>query len=585
MRPAPNLGFLVLALSAALLLAMGCRETVTDSQLDSLDKGVNVGNAYDRHGKTEVLIYYANETAPSGEEATNYSRMIAALDKHPKTKFIAERLLKDTHLFPLIVDKETKDLKDNLCSRKNKTGTALIIFTNRGVRNGVIEYCRNGGEVKTLKYDYIGYLKKYATGMEGDFRAENNPLANLKSLERALEIVRWKFVPTRYLYNLVTKSHGNPTHFLIPRLLVRTDKVSADEIAAELLEKLPEVDDAGASPYGSVTAKIKKNSEELEASTKAIIEHLLEVAGRNRNIRNELFGNELVRNELLKNELLKNELFKNDLLKSELLKNALIKNELLKNELIKNELVKNELIKNELLKNELFKNELIKNELLKNELIKNELFKNELFKNELIKNELVKNELVKNELLKNELVKNELLKNELVKNELLKNELLKNELLKNELVKNELAKEALLKNELTKEHLAADGETAGSSTETESKIYQATNPKIGVSKDDYLKVVVGSGFNPDKDKDMYFSVVFTESCSSYLEWNHLLDFGESAEAAKIDWMFSSDKGSLGYSTINYEEFLNDVSADKPFGEQLKDLLNKTAVAQKAMATR
>lgn len=585
MRSASLFNVWIVVLSAAVMLATGCQESITDSELDSLDQGVNVGDASGRHGKTEVLVYYANETAPSGEEATNYNRMIAALEKHSKTRFIAERLSKDTHLFPLIVDEETKDLKEFLCSKKNKAGTALIIFTNRGVRNGVIEYCRNGEAVKTLKYDFMAYLTKNDTGIEGDFRAENNPLANLKALERALEIVRWKFIPTKYLYSLVTKSHGNATHFLIPRLLVRTDKISAEEIADELVAKLPESDDEESSPYASISTKIKKNSADLEASSEVIMKHLITLAGRSKNIRDEFFKNELLKNELLKNELLKNELFKNELLKNELLKNELFKNELLKNELIKNELVKNELFKNELLKNELFKNELIKNELLKNELLKNELFKNELFKNELLKNELVKNELLKNELLKNELLKNELLKNELVKNELLKNELLKNELLKNELVKNELAKEALLKNELTKEHLAAEGETAGSSTETDSKIYQATNPKIGVSKDDYLKAVVGSGFNDDKNKDMYFSVVFTESCSSYLEWNHLLDFGEASQAARIDWMFSSDKGSLGYSTINYKSFLKGVSADKPFGEQLKDLLNKTAQAQKAMAKR
>ena len=75
---------------------------------------------------------------------------------------------------------------------------------------------------------------------------------------------------------------------------------------------------------------------------------------------------------------------------------------------------------------------------------------------------------------------------------------------------------------------------------------------------------------------MHFSVVFTEACRSYLPWDLRMEIGEAAEALKVDYLASSDEGSVRYKNIDYVKFLGSLNEAKSFGENLKDELSRVA---------
>ena len=80
---------------------------------------------------SEVFIYYANETAPEGQEAANYDTIIGWLrstdnEKHAE---IADQLEQDRRIFVAAVDVELNTLLRRLPDIEN--GPQAVIFTNR----------------------------------------------------------------------------------------------------------------------------------------------------------------------------------------------------------------------------------------------------------------------------------------------------------------------------------------------------------------------------------------------------------------------------------------------------------------------
>jgi hypothetical protein len=84
----------------------------------------------------EVLIYYASETAPTRQEADNYSLILTWLDGSgdERAKTIAGQLRKDLKEFPESVDAEIQDIADGW-KRLDSPSLDIAIFTNRLARS------------------------------------------------------------------------------------------------------------------------------------------------------------------------------------------------------------------------------------------------------------------------------------------------------------------------------------------------------------------------------------------------------------------------------------------------------------------
>src|SRR4051812_7713129 len=94
----------------------------------------------------EVLIYYANETAPDVAEAHNYDTICAWFrgTANPKLRQIADQLDDDRALFPASVDLEIGDL--------TRGPRRALFFTNRLARTGKCLVVRPSGPPKETPF-------------------------------------------------------------------------------------------------------------------------------------------------------------------------------------------------------------------------------------------------------------------------------------------------------------------------------------------------------------------------------------------------------------------------------------------------
>ncbi len=185
----------------------------------------------------QVLVYYANETAPDGQEAANYDTIIGWLrsgenDKHAQ---IAGQLERDRHIFPAAVDVETNVLLSEMPGLEN--GPQAVIFTNRLVRQGKCLMWRHG----------------WTEHRETDFPApqdENyilaaNPLSRPETMRDVLVFVADQFSPDKHEFIFVTKSHGSGEKAIPAWLVVRAEVTSREELLrlasdATGVDELPE---------------------------------------------------------------------------------------------------------------------------------------------------------------------------------------------------------------------------------------------------------------------------------------------------------------------------------------------------------
>ncbi len=92
--------------------------------------GVSVACA-NQQPASEVLVHYANETAPDEHEAESWDTILAWLNssEHAKTDEIAEQLRRDCTDFHGAVDRQIEDLHSILT--RPSTAPTAVVFTNR----------------------------------------------------------------------------------------------------------------------------------------------------------------------------------------------------------------------------------------------------------------------------------------------------------------------------------------------------------------------------------------------------------------------------------------------------------------------
>jgi hypothetical protein len=182
--------------------------------------------------KPEVLIYYANETAPDQAEGRNYETMIAWLVSSTceKPQKCAESLRRDVRLFPAAVDLETYTIRHMLPASSSAAGA--VLFTNRLVRSGKFLLFRPGWE----EFQEAAF----APPQFDNYILTSNPLCVEEVFAAVLGEVAKRFDPGRHDFVLITKSHGSKTMSLVPRLAVRHEETSREEVLDVVEGTLPE---------------------------------------------------------------------------------------------------------------------------------------------------------------------------------------------------------------------------------------------------------------------------------------------------------------------------------------------------------
>ncbi len=176
--------------------------------------------------KGEVLIYYANETAPDALEYKNYQTIISWLNtSHDKeAEKVASQLKSDSTEFQSSVDEEVEEIKRAFQLKNISTGqvAGAVIFTNRLSREGhflILTPGMNGlstGDLLRPRSDNI--------------IEDSNPLATAAGLKMALSRAAATFDPHKYWFILVTKSHGAKELALTPRLSVIANGTNQKEL-------------------------------------------------------------------------------------------------------------------------------------------------------------------------------------------------------------------------------------------------------------------------------------------------------------------------------------------------------------------
>ncbi|MDC0716180.1 hypothetical protein [Nannocystis bainbridge] len=131
--------------------------------------------------RPQVLVYYANETAPAGEEAESWDTIIswlASSDRENVSK-IADQLHRDREKFPKAVDEELAAMARGLPATAQVAGAAL--FTNRLARRGKFLLFRADTSVLVEA--------AFAPAGPDEEIYMYSPLADAASLDRALREV------------------------------------------------------------------------------------------------------------------------------------------------------------------------------------------------------------------------------------------------------------------------------------------------------------------------------------------------------------------------------------------------------------
>ena len=144
--------------------------------------------AEDRRG--EVLIYYANETAPEGREASNYDTIIEWLrtGTHAKHAHIADSLVRDRRIFAAAADVETDVLLHEIPRLAN--GPQAVIVTNRLIRQGKGLIWRRGQE----RFQETEFPAPH----DENYILAANPLSRSETLRDVLAFVATEFSPIEH---------------------------------------------------------------------------------------------------------------------------------------------------------------------------------------------------------------------------------------------------------------------------------------------------------------------------------------------------------------------------------------------------
>ena len=270
-----------------------------------------------------VLIYYANETRPEGEELENY-KYITGLMRQVGHRYVveaAERMERDTVDFALAVDREIANFDQQICRNAANKTLNLVVFDNQHARHGQVRYCRAGGIAEAGAQGLVGLEDPKLAELIGrpefasDYRLAANPLAHPESFRLMLGTVSRLFNPSRYTYTLITKSHGSVANAMGIRLATR----------GEVLRKTPHGEEIFKA-HLLISAQARVGALANFISGKAGSE------ATGRRVANETSQESAPQ---LKEGLLKEALLKEGLLKEALLKEGVLKEGVLKEALLK----------------------------------------------------------------------------------------------------------------------------------------------------------------------------------------------------------------------------------------------------------
>lgn len=167
--------------------------------------------------RAEVLLYYANETAPDETEAKNYATMQAWFRgcTDPKLKLIADHLEDDRVLFQAATDLTIGTLA--------RGADRAVFFTNRMVRAGKCLVVRPGQRPAETPF---------AVPPDPNYVLTSNPLAKAETLAAALAFAGREFPAETHEFVLVVKSHGSAKRVITPRWIVRAEETTREEVLA-----------------------------------------------------------------------------------------------------------------------------------------------------------------------------------------------------------------------------------------------------------------------------------------------------------------------------------------------------------------
>lgn len=170
-----------------------------------------------------VLVYLANETRPSAAGGRNAEIVEGWLraSGDPAAREAAERLAEDRAQFPAAVDRDVQALL-------GLPGTALLAATNDSIRAGCV-WLRTGDDEQLASA-----LPFPAPPASGDVVVDDSPLANRVVLKQLLGLVGERFPVERHHFIVLVKSHGVGELVLTPRLTVRHERSSPEDVLARV---------------------------------------------------------------------------------------------------------------------------------------------------------------------------------------------------------------------------------------------------------------------------------------------------------------------------------------------------------------
>jgi hypothetical protein len=179
----------------------------------------------------QVIIYYANESAPIGVERTAYDRVIAVLEKHqdPMVQSMILGFKMDPIVFPYTVDFETAQLAQTVQFSGYRENTSLIVFTNRLARRGKALL------IDPKQLEPMSEIDFALEGLDSEARRAN-PLAIEASLKQALHTTAERFAPETHEFLLILKSHASSKNLVTPRLMLKAATIPEEKIVSTFEE-------------------------------------------------------------------------------------------------------------------------------------------------------------------------------------------------------------------------------------------------------------------------------------------------------------------------------------------------------------
>jgi hypothetical protein len=230
----------VIALLAMTTHAAGQRPTATD-KLQGASRDLNAPTelqaGMDDPTKKTVFVYYANETAPNAAEARNYETLIDWLgtSDNPKLQKIGQSIQGDLNKFSVIVDQELSTIKKRVAASKVGNGIPVVIFTNRLAREGWFQVAATG----EASANDVPFTVPRLRGMV----YSSNPLSHPVVFKMALAALSRHFDPETHQFILVTKSHGDGTHVLTPRVALDISSIGREPLLARLEKDVADMPD------------------------------------------------------------------------------------------------------------------------------------------------------------------------------------------------------------------------------------------------------------------------------------------------------------------------------------------------------